>query len=151
MSMSMHNTHRNAERAGHCIHMEWLRIRRDILVAKVPPEDCEVSTPCQNSQSKVPEPGRGAHIASGSENQQGLCPPERGKSLLESALPISYLVEGSVGCSQPEPTVQSSKDTGGRPGNLRGWKIGQRWRWTSGCHGLLLICHQLRAGRSQHL
>ena len=59
--------------------IRWkLGFQRDILAAKVPPEECRVSTPLQAPKFKAPEPGRDAHVTSGCEKQQGFCLPRRG-------------------------------------------------------------------------
>ena len=54
-----------------------LKFQRDISAAKVPPEEHRVSISHQVPQPRAPESGRGAHISSGCESQQGFCWPGR--------------------------------------------------------------------------
>ena len=54
------------------VHTGLLRIGRDISTAKVSPEEQGVLDPHQNSQPRVPVPGKEVPIISGCENQWGL-------------------------------------------------------------------------------
>lgn len=78
------------ERAGPCTQVRQLRIWREILAAKVLPEECGVSTPCRipnpehQSCEEVYQSGKGAHKTSGSENQWTFCLPRREGNMLET-------------------------------------------------------------------
>lgn len=73
----------DAERAGPCAHMWWLRSQGDISEVKVLLKKCGVSIPCRNPQTRASVPGSGACITYGSENQQALYLLNRSRSLLE--------------------------------------------------------------------
>lgn len=67
----------------------WALVRfgRDIPAAKFPCEERGVLTPCGALQPRAPEPGEGAHIICGCENQQGFSLRGRDGILLETQGP----------------------------------------------------------------